>query len=117
MTAITKLTAGQQVQIKGTRPYAQDCRIGTLVDFYKRDKFLADQADQYIARDLANGEKPAWINLCAIVMTSDVGYNQEQKAKRDASVQLSAGDQVEIDGVVYTITNTNNNNFGLEQVN
>lgn len=116
MTTITKLNAGQQVQIKGTRPYSQDCKVGSLVDFYKRDKFLADRADEYIARDLANGEKPAWINLCATVMTSDVAYNQEQNAKRNASVHLSAGDQVEIDGVVYTITNTNNNNFGLEQV-
>ena len=117
-TVITKLVDGQQVQIKGTRPYEQDCTIGTLVGFYKRDnnKFFQDNADEFIARDLARGEKPVWINLNAVVMTSDRAYNQQRADERDASVHLAVGDQVEIDGVVYVIENTHNNNFKLVEV-
>jgi hypothetical protein len=114
-TVITKLNDGDQVQIKGTRPYNQDCRIGTLVGFYKRDGRF-DNADELIARDLARGEKPVWINLSAVTLTDDRAYNLEQGAKRDASPHLATGDLVEIEGVVYAITNTNNNNFGLVEV-
>jgi hypothetical protein len=114
-TVITKLNDGDQVQIKGTRPYPQDCRIGTLVGFYKRDNRF-DDADQLIARDLARGEKPVWINLSAVTLTDDRAYNLEQGAKRDASPHLAVGDQVEIEGVVYTIENTHNNNFNLIEV-
>ena len=114
-TVITKLNDGDQVQIKGTRPYAQDCRVGTLVGFYKRDGRF-DDADELIARDLARGEKPVWINLSAVTLTDDRAYNLEQGAKRDASPHLATGDQVEIDGIVYTIENTHNNNFNLIEV-
>ena len=115
MTTITKLVDGQQVQIKGTRPYLQDCTVGTLVGFYKRDNRF-DDADELIARDLARGEKPVWINLNAVTLTDNREYNLEQSAKRNASVHLAAGDVVEIEGVVYTIENTHNNNFKLVEV-
>ena len=114
-TVITKLNDGDQVQIKGTRPYPQDCRIGTLVGFYKRDGRF-DDADELIARDLARGEKPVWINLSAVTLTDDRDYNAAQGAKRDASPHLAAGDLVEVDGIVYTIVNTHNNNFNLVEV-
>lgn len=114
MTTITKLVDHQQVQIKGTRPYLQDCTVGTLAGFYSDGRF--GDAGEMIARDLARGEKPAWINLNGVMITSDRAYNQERADQRDASVHLATGDLVEIDGVVYTITNTNNNNFGLEEV-
>jgi hypothetical protein len=113
-TVITKLHDRQQVQIKGTRPYEQDCTVGTLAGFYSDGRF--GDADEMIARDLARGEKPVWINLNGVMLTSNREYNQERADQRDASVHLATGDQVEIDGVVYTITNTNNNNFGLEEV-
>ena len=114
-TVIIKLNDGQQVQIKGTRPYPQDCSVGTLVGFYKReDRF--DDADALIARDLARGEKPVWISLNAVTLTNDHAYNAEQGAKRDSSPHLTVGDQVEIEGVVYTIENTHNNNFNLVEV-
>jgi len=114
-TVITKLNDGDQVQIKGTRPYEQDCTVGTLVGFYKRDNRF-DDADELIARDIARGEKPVWINLNAVTLTNDRVYNAEQGAKRDASPHLAVGDQVEIEGVVYTIENTHNNNFKLVEV-
>lgn len=117
-TVITKLNHGDQVQIQGTRPFPQDCSVGTLVGFYKRDndKFFEDNADEFIARDLANGEKPVWINLNAVTLTNDRAYNQQRADERDASPHLAVGDLVEIEGIVYSIENTHNNNFELVAV-
>ena len=117
MTSPIKLHDGQQVQIKGTRPYAQDCTIGTLAGFYEKNGFLGKLTQEKIDKELAkDGGKEFWVNLNSGILTSDRTFNQEQCAKREASPHLATGDKVEIDGRLFVIANANNNNFDLLEI-
>jgi hypothetical protein len=86
---ITKLQHGQQVQIKGKRPYHQDATVGTLKGFYEENPHFGEFNQS----------------------VSDRAYNIAQGEKRDQSVHLSVGDQVELEGQLFTIENDHNNNF------
>lgn len=117
MTSPIKLQYGQQVQIKGTRPYYQDASVFTLRGYHEKNNqpFPADW-DAYVKQQNQIGGFEYGFTLAGVMMTSDRAYNLEQNAKRDASPHLHAGDVVEVEGKLFTITNQNNNNFGLEPV-
>ena len=114
---ITKLHNNQKIQIKGTRPYPQDCTIGTLKGFYDKNTFLGELTQEKIDNELSkDGGREFWINLNAVTLTDDRAYNLEQSAIREASPHLAVGDKVEIDGRFFVIGNANNNNFELLEI-
>jgi hypothetical protein len=50
------------------------------------------------------------------MLSNDPSYYKREQAERDLAPVLSAGDVVEVEGKQFKITNTGNNNFGLEAV-
>ena len=115
MTSPIKLHYGQQVQIKGTKPYYQDASVFTLRGYHEKNNLpLPADWDAYVKKQYQIGGFDHGFTLAGSMLTSDRAYNLEQCAKRDASPHLHAGDVVEVEGKLFTITNQNNNNFGLE---
>lgn len=117
-TVITKLAHGQQVQIKGTRPYYQDARVFTLRGFYAENPNfkLPEDWDAEVQRQRQIGGFEIGFTLSGSMMTSDVAYNLARKQERDESVHLQTGDVVEIEGRQFEIVNAPNNNFYAEEI-
>lgn len=114
---IKQLKHGQQVQIKGTRPYYQDARVFTLRGFYAehKDQLPADW-DAEVKRQEQIGGFEIGFTLAGVMLTSDREYNLARKQERDESVHLQTGDYVEIEGRTFRITDTPNNNFGAVEI-
>lgn len=117
MTAI-KLHDGQQVQIKGKRPYHQDASVFTLRGFYDKHPQIEVPADwdAEVKRQSQIGGFEIGFILSSGMLTSDVAYNHAKQAEREASVHLQVGDTVEIEGRQFVIENAPNNNFYAVEV-
>lgn len=114
---ITQLKHGQQVQIKGTRAYYQDARVFSLRGYYiEEERAIPEDWDAVVKREKQIGGSEYCFTLAGVMMTNDPAYNQAENDKRDASPHLQAGDIVQVEGKLFKITNTGNNNFGLEQI-
>jgi hypothetical protein len=117
-TVITKLEDGQQVQIKGTRPYFQDAHVFTLRGWHEKNpRFeMPTDWDAYVKAERLKGGFEFGFTLAGTMLTDDREYNARKGRERDESPHLYTGDIVEVEGRQFKIVNQNNNNFGLEPV-
>lgn len=115
---VKQLHDGQQVQIKGTKPYYQDASVFTLRGFYAKNPQFEVPADwdAECKRQSQIGGFEIGFILSGSMLTSDRAYNLTKQAEREASVHLQTGDYVEIEGRIFRITDAPNNNFAVTEI-
>jgi len=118
MTTVIKLQDGQQVQIKGKRPYFQDAHVFTLRGWHEKNPRFEIPADwdAYVKAECFKGGFEYGFTLAGTMLTDNREYNARKGQERDESPHLHAGDVVEVEGKQFKIVNQNNNNFGLEEI-
>jgi hypothetical protein len=112
-----KLTNNQRVQIQGKLSYLQDARVFTLRGCYEDEgRPIPADWDAVVKREKQIGGHEFCFTLMGAMLSNDPSYYKREQAERDLAPVLSAGDVVEVEGKQFKITNTGNNNFGLEAV-
>ncbi len=111
------LTNNQQVQIKGKLSYLQDARVFSLLGYYQAEGIAmpANWEDAVKREKQLGGSEYSFTLMSACLSNNPVFYEEESAARALAPI-LATGDIVELEGKTFKITNTGNNNFGLEQV-
>lgn len=114
---ITQLKNNQQVQIKGKLSYLQDARVFSLRGYYEDEGIpIPADWDSVVKRELSIGGSEYSFTLMSVALSSNPAYYEAEQAKRDQAPILATGDIVQVEGKTFKITNTGNNNFGLEEI-
>jgi hypothetical protein len=112
-----KLTNNQRVQIKGKLPFHQDARVFSLLGHYQAEGWdIPEDWDAVVKREKQIGGHEYSFTLMGSMLSNNPAFYEREQAERAVAPVLSAGDVVEVEGKAFTITNTGNNNFGLEPV-
>ena len=112
-----KLTNRQRVQIKGKLPFLQDARVFTLRGCYEDDgRAIPADWDAVVKREKQIGGHEFCFTLMGSMLSNNPAYYEQEEAERALAPVLATGDVVEVEGKAFKITNTGNNNFGLEAV-
>ena len=112
-----KLANNQRVQIQGKLPFLQDARVFTLRGCYEQYGWdIPADWEATVKHEKAIGGMEYGFTLMSVALSNNPAYYEKEQAERALAPVLSAGDIVEVDGQAFKITNTGNNNFGLEAV-
>jgi hypothetical protein len=112
-----KLTNRQRVQIKGKLSYLQDARVFTLRGYYEDEGIpIPADWDAVVKREKQLGGSEFSFTLMSVMLSNNPAFYEQEEAERALAPVLATGDVVEVEGKAFKITNTGNNNFGLEEV-
>jgi hypothetical protein len=112
-----KLTNNQRVQIQGKLSFLQDARVFTLRGYYQDEGIpIPADWDAVVKREKQIGGNEFTFTLMGSMLSNNPEYYEREQAERALAPVLATGDVVEVEGKQFKITNTGNNNFGLEEV-
>lgn len=112
-----KLSNNQRVQIKGKLSYLQDARVFTLRGYYESEGIpIPADWDAVVKREKQIGGSEFSFTLMSVCLSNNPAFYEREQAERALAPVLASGDVVEVEGKAFKITNTGNNNFGLEEV-